>query len=253
MRQLVVLFVLAACSGVAYPQQIDGSYADISVPGNWSPAQQFSPGNAGTEIFYDAATGALLLIRQQAGLQKVADIAKFFSGVSGDNREASTAMSEGAFPLPAPYTERAAKEIGKGTKPPKMWDLKESEGNALWFYISQLFDEYRVKDMGGASQISEQFQPVRVTKAEQAGVPGGAVLLFEVETQKPVNDAVLKRFHMPASFKDQKLRYGWVQFAPGGIAAGQGVLSVGYAVAASSPLTIDEVAKQVAAAKIKQL
>jgi hypothetical protein len=257
MRQLglpsLLILTIAVCAGVAHSQQIDSSFADLSVPGNWSLAKQFSPGNAGTDVFYDTATGSLLLIRQQAGLRKVADIAKFFSGPSAGNRDAASAMSEGTFVLPVPYTERAAKELGKGSKPPKMWDLKDGDGNALWFYVSQLFEDYRVKDVGGASQVSEQFQPVRVVKAEQAAVPGGAVLLFEVETEKPANDAALKRFHMPAAFKDQKLRYGWVQFAPGGIAAGQGVLSVGYAVASNSPLTIEEVAKQVAAAKIKQL
>jgi hypothetical protein len=251
--QALLIVAIAAFVGAAHSQQIDSSFADMSVPGNWSPAKQFSPGNAGTDIYFDSATGALLLIRQQAGLQKVGDIAKFFSGTSGGNRDAASTMSEGTFVLPVPFTERAAKELGKGSKPPKMWDLKDGDGNALWFYVSQLFEDYRVKDVGGASQVSEQFQPVRVVKAEQAAVPGGAVLLFEVETEKPANDAALKRFHMPPAFKDQKLRYGWVQFAPGGIAAGQGVLSVGYAVGANSPLTIDDVAKQVAAAKIKQL
>ena len=58
---------------------------------------------------------------------------------------------------------------------------------------------------------------------------------------------------MPANFKDQRIRYGWVQFAPGGIASGQGVLSLGFAVPASSDLNIDEVAKQVSSAKIKTL
>jgi hypothetical protein len=79
------------------------------------------------------------------------------------------------------------------------------------------------------------------------------LLVFEVETEKPGSDQALKRFHMPTGLKDQKIRYGWVQFAPGGIASGQGVLSVAYAVPANSPLTIEEVAKQVAAAKIKPL
>ena len=58
---------------------------------------------------------------------------------------------------------------------------------------------------------------------------------------------------MPATLKDQRIRYGWVQFAPGGIASGQGVLSVGFAVPANSSLSIDEVVKQVSAAKIKTL
>ena len=90
-----------------------------------------------------------------------------------------------------------------------------------------------------------------MNQAEQRPVTGGDVLLFEVETEKPAGEPALKRFRMPAGFKDQKLRYGWVQFAPGGIASAQGVLSVAYAVAANSGLTIDEVAKQVSEAKLK--
>jgi len=134
-----------------------------------------------------------------------------------------------------------------------MWDLKDGDGNPVWFYAAQLFDEYRMRDVGGSSEISEQFMPVRVTKAEQRTMPGGDVLLFEVETDKPAGDAALKRFHLPANFKDQHIRYGWVQFAPGGIASGQGVLSVAFAEAANSSLTIDEVARQVSTAKMKQL
>jgi hypothetical protein len=47
-----------------------------------------------------------------------------------------------------------------------------------------------------------------VTTAEQRAVKGGDVLLFEVETDEPATDAVLKRFHMPPTYKDQHVRYG---------------------------------------------
>jgi hypothetical protein len=90
-----------------------------------------------------------------------------------------------------------------------------------------------------------------VNQAEQRPVTGGDVLVFEVETERPAGEPALKRFRMPAGLKDQKIRYGWVQFAPGGIASGQGVLSVAYAVGANSSLTIDEVTQQVSTAKIK--
>jgi hypothetical protein len=162
-------------------------------------------------------------------------------------------MSAAEFQLPISYTERAAKELAKGFKPPKLWEMKEGDGNPVWFYVSQLFDDYRMKELGGSSEVHEEFLPVRVSKAEQRAVAGGDVLLFEVETDRPPSDAALKRFHMPAGFKDQRLRYGWVQFAPGGIASGQGVLSTAFATPANSNLTIDDVARQVAAAKIKPL
>ncbi len=167
------------------------------------------------------------MIRQQAGLQKVGDIAKYFADSRDSAKEAAGVMSVAAFPLPLAYTEKASRDLVKGVKPPKVWDLKEGDGNPLWFYASQLFDDYRMRDVGGSSEVTEQFATVRVTKAEQRTVTGGDVLLFEVETDKPSNEAALKRFRMPASLKDQRIRYGWIQFAPGGIASGQGVLSLG--------------------------
>lgn len=252
LRALLIVF-LAALSGAAYSQQIDGTYADLTIPGNWQSARQFAAGNFGSDIYYDANTGAILSISQQAGLKKVAEIAKYFGANGGSNQQAAGVMSSSQFPIPGAYVERASRDLAKGSKPPKLWDLKDGDGNPVWFYAAQLFDEYRVHDVAGSSEISEQFALVRVTKAEQRAVPGGDVLLFEVETDRPANDATLKRFHMPANFKDQHVRYGWVQFAPGGIASGQGVLSVAFGVAANSSLSIDEVARQVSAAKIKQL
>lgn len=248
---LPLLFVTLIA--VVQSQQIQSTYADLTMPGSWQAANQHAAAQFGSDIFYDQSTGALLTIRQQAGLQRVGDIAKYFGDSKNSAKDAAGVMSEAAFPLPLVYTEKASRDLVKGTKPPKMWDLKEGEGNPVWFYASQLFDDYRMRNVGGSSEVSEQFMAVRVTKAEQRAVAGGDVLLFEVETDKPANDAALKRFHMPAGLKDQRVRYGWVQFAPGGIASGAGVLSVEFAVPANSNLSIDEVAKQTSAAKIKTL
>ena len=251
-RALSVL-LLAGVTGIGQSQEIQGTFADLTVPGKWQEAKQYASGQVGSDLYYDSASGALLVIGQQAGLQKVGDIAKYFGEAKGNAKDAAALMSAAAFPLPRLYTERASKDLVKGVKPPRVWDLKEGDGNPVWFYASQLFDDYRMRDVGGSSEVTEQFATVRVTKAEQRTMTGGDVLLFEVETDKPSNDAALKRFRMPANFKDQRIRYGWVQFAPGGIASGQGVLSLGFAVPANSDLSIDEVAKQVSAAKIKTL
>jgi len=78
-----------------------------------------------------------------------------------------------------------------------MWDMKEGAGNLLWFYASQSFDDYHTRDVGGSSEVREDYLPVRVNKAEQRAVTGGDVLLCEVETDKPANDPALKRFRMP--------------------------------------------------------
>jgi hypothetical protein len=256
MRRLSVgaLLILFSSTLVSFgqSQNIQSGYADMTVPGNWQSAKQFAAGNAAEDLYYDAGSGSLLLISQQSGLLKVGDIAKFFSAKTS-SRDAAALLSDTEFRLPLTYTDRASKDIAKGSKPPRIWDLKEGEGNPAWFYASQLFDEYHVHDVGGSSEISVLFDPVTVLTAEQRSVPGGDVLMFEVETNKPAVEAALKRFQMPATLKDQRIRYGWVQFSPGGIASGNTVLSVAFAVPANSNLTIEELAKQVSVAKIKPL
>lgn len=244
---LLALFAAASC------QDINSTYADLSIPGKWQDARQFASGNFGSEVFYDSSAGSVLLVAQRSGLQKVGEIAKFFTPPAAPSKEAAALMSSAEFQLPVAYTDRASRDIAKGEKPPKLWDLKEGDGNPVWFYASQLFEEYRVHNVGGSSEITEQYFPVRVVKAEQRTVSTGDLLLFAVETDKPANDSALKRFKLPASLKDQRIRFCWVQFAPGGIASGSGVLSVGYATSAASGLDIDELAKQVSAAKIKPL
>jgi hypothetical protein len=252
-RRALSVLLLAGFTGLVASQEIQGTFADLTVPGKWQEAKQYASGQVGSDIYYDSASGAMLVIGQQAGLQKVGDIAKYFGEAKGSTKDAAALMSAAAFPLPRVYTEKASKDLVKGVKPPRVWDLKEGDGNPLWFYASQLFDDYRMRDVGGSSEVTEQFVAVRVTKAEQRTLTGGDVLLFEIETDKPSNDAALKRFRMPAGFKDQRIRYGWVQFAPGGISSGQGVLSLGFAVPVNSDLSIDEVAKRVSTAKIKTL
>ena len=249
----LLVFALGALAGSGQTQQIQSTYGDLALPGNWQEAKQFAAAHFGSDIYFDPGTGALVQISQQAGMQKVGEIAKFFGGAQGTSTTAAEVMSEEEFPLPLAYTEKAAKDLAKGSKPPKMWDMKEGEGNPLWFYASQLFDDYHIRDVGGSSEVREDYQSVRVNKAEQRPVAGGDVLVFEIETDKPANEPALKRFRMPPALKEQRIRYGWVQFAPGGIASGQGVLSVGFATAGSSKLSVDDVVKQMPAAKIKPM
>ena len=249
----LVILLLAGHAVTCRSQEIQSTYADLTIPGQWQSGRQFAAAQSGSDVYYDAGTGAVLQISQQAGMRKVGELAKFFSPTNGASKDAAGLMSAAAFPVPFVYTEKASKDLAKGNKPPRVWELKEGDGNPLWFYASQLFDAYHVHDSGGSSEVSEEFLPVRVTRAEQRSIVGGDALLFEVVSEKPAADVALKRFHMPPAFKDQRVRYGWVQFAPGGIASGQGVLSVAFATADGSSLTIEEVLKQVAAAKLKPL
>jgi hypothetical protein len=248
----LAIWVVTSHAVTSCSQQIQSTFADLTIPGQWQPDKQFVP-QSGFDLYYDAGTGAVLQIGQQAGLQKVGEIAKFFNATNATSKDAAGLMSVAAFPIPFVYTEKASRDMAKGTKPPRIWEVKDGDGNPMWFYASQLFDAYQMHDSGGSSEVKEEFLPVRVIVAEQKSVVGGDALLFEVESDKPATEAVLKHFRMPASFKDQRVRYGWVQFAPGGIASGQGVLSVTFATPANSSLNIEEVLKQTSAAKIKPL
>jgi len=252
-RRIALLSLIVSLAVLGHSQQINSSYAAFSIPGDWQTAKQYATSQVGADVFYDHKTGAVVLVSQQPGLRKVGEIATFFTAKGNASKQAAQLIAGAQFPLPTEYTLRASKDLVKGAKPPKIWDLKEGEGNPGWFYASQLFDDYRVHEVGGSSEVTEEFLPVKVIKAEQRSLQGGDVLLIEVETEKPANDAALKRFHMPTEFRDQRIRYGWVQFAPGGIGAGQGVLSVAFAAGANSNLTVDDVVKQVSSTKINLL
>lgn len=134
-----------------------------------------------------------------------------------------------------------------------MWDMKEGDGNPTWFYTSQLFGQYSIKAIHGGSEVAEEYLPVSVVRAEHKSVPGGEALVLELETDRPANDQALKRFHMPAGMKDQRVRFSWIQYSPGGIASGQGVLSVVAATAANSGLTSEELLTQISSAKLKPM
>ena len=125
-------------AGGGYTQQIQSTYADLALPGNWQAAKQFGATHFGSDIYYDPDTGALLQISQQAGMQRVGKIAKFFGAAQGPVGKGRTDVGGGISSLPIVYTEKAAKELGKGSKPPRVWELKEGEGNPLWFYASQI-------------------------------------------------------------------------------------------------------------------
>ena len=249
-----LLFILLAAASLGCSQTIRSSYVDLTVPGQWKAAN-FGDSPYGLEAFYDAATGSIVEISALPNMQRVADISKLFSqvGTSG-NTAASEILSAAAFPLPRAYTQRVSLDLGKGSKPPRMWELKDGDGNPMWFYASQLFADYREHDVGlTSSEVVEQYYPAKVVLAGDRATSGGDALVLEAETEHTPVEAALKRFKMPPALKDQKLRYGWVQFAPGGIAAAQGVLSVSFAVPANSPLTADMLLQQLATAKFKPM
>jgi hypothetical protein len=126
---------------------------------------------------------------------------------------------------------------------PKMWEVKDP-GNAEWFYVSQLFAGYHVTGSGNASEIREEYLPMRVICAEHRAAGRGDALLFEAETERPASEVAIRRFKLPAGIKDQRLRYGWIQFSPGGIASSESVISLGFATPVNSGFDVNTVLAQ---------
>lgn len=249
-----LLLAVVSSASLAAGQGISSTYLDLPVQGKWQPADKFSSSQFGSELYYESVSGSVVQIRALAGMQKVAEITRFFRQTSGPATvDAAQVFSSATFSLPRVFSERASQDLAKGSKPPRLWELKDGEGNPVWFYASQLFSDFRVRQTAGSFEIDEQYSPARVVRAEHRTVRGGDALLLEAETERPASDAALKRFKMPVSLKDQKIRFGWVQFAPGGVGAGQGVLSVAFAAPANSPLTSDDLLQQIASAQLKPM
>ncbi len=232
-------------------QGIRSDYLDLPLPGQWQVVT--GDGATGVQTYYDAQSGSLLQIGALAGMQKVAEISKYFQHPDQAGTAVSQLLANMAFPLPDAYSHRVSKDLVNGTTPPRMWEVKDGEGSATWFYTSQLFGQYNIRNVNGASEVQEEYMPARVLKAEHESVKGGDALVLELETEHPATEQALKRFHMPAGFKDQRIRFSWIQYAPGGVAAGQGVLSVVAATAANSDLTSTELLTQISSAKLKPM
>lgn len=236
---------------LAFPQ-IKSSYLDLPLSGQWQANEAYAPDGLNAEAYYDSVSGTLVSIRALASVEKMNEISKYFQkSDSAPSAGASQLLSTSEFPLPRPYVEEAARQIANGQKPARLWDVKTGEGNPMWFYSSQLFDGYKTHMAGSASEVTEVYSPARIVRADHQTVPGGEAILLEIETEHGAPDAALKRFHMPAAMKDQKIRYAWVQFMPGGAGSQQGVLSVAMATPANSGLTADELLKEITSAKLK--
>jgi hypothetical protein len=240
----VLLWMLAAQP--VFSQGVQSTIVNLSLNGNWRPAPEVEKDGIapGAQVFYDQNTGTILQMRNDYQIRAVNEIAQQFksAGQAGYAPDGAKILMMSMFPLPSRYLQSISGNLHEG-RVPKLWDVKDP-GNPQWFYVSQLFGGYRVSGSGNASEIREEYLPVRVLRAEHKSAGRGDALLFEAETERPAPEVAIRRFKLPAAIKDQRLRYGWIQFSPGGMASGESIISVGFATPVNSGIDVNTVLEQ---------
>lgn len=230
-----------------FAQGIQSSILNLSLNGKWREAVEVERDGIapGAQVFYDESTGTVLQMRNDFQIRAVTEISQQFTsaGQAGTTPEAAKILMLTMFPLPSKYSQSIAGAIGEGHVP-RMWEVKDP-GNAQWFYVSQLFGGYHVKGGNQSSEVSEEYVPLRATRAEHKTVGNGDALIFEAETDKAAPEVAIKRFKLPATLKDQRLRYGWIQFSPGGIASSESIISLAFATPVNSGIDVNAVLDQV--------
>ncbi len=248
LRVAIFLFCLSCLAGA---QGIQTPIINLPLAGAWQPCLdvQNEWRQPNQYVFCDTASGALVQIRAQYELRSVQQISQFFATAgqqSAGDIEASKLLVSSVFPIPSKYITAISPVLHNGGKPPHLWEVKEP-GNRGWFYLAQLFGGFRVTGGSTSSQAMEEYYPIRVTRAEHKSVTLGEALLFEAETEKPPLEAVAKKYKFPAESVAQRVRYGWIQYAPGGVGSGNGVVSVVFAAPVNSGLDVTSVLQQVIA------
>ena len=226
-----------------FSQGIQSSIINLPLSGNWRQAPEIEKeGSApGVQVFYDQNTGAMIEIRNDFQIRGVTEISQQFrgAGTAAPTPEGAKILMMSMFPLPSKYLREVSPAIGGGHVP-KLWEVKDP-GNAQWFYTSQLFAGYRVTGSGNASEIREEYIPLKVTMAENRSAGRGDALLFEALTERPAPEAAIRRFKLPPTMKDQNLRYGWIQFSPGGLTSSESIISIGFATPVNSKIDVNSV------------
>jgi hypothetical protein len=241
----LLLVLLFFATQPVFSQGIQSTIVNLPISGNWRQAVDIEKDSAlGVQVFFDQNTGTILQLRTDYQIRAVNEISQQFrtAGLSGATPEGSKILMSSMFPLPPKYVHAVAGSINEGHAP-KLWETKEP-GNVQWFYISQLFAGYRLTGSGNAIEIHEEYVPLHVTRAENKSAGRGDALLFEAQTERPAPEAAIRRFKLPPAFKDQCLRYGWIQFSPAGIAGGESIISVAFATPVNSGIDANTVLDQ---------
>jgi hypothetical protein len=246
MKKAASVFVwvlLCVASLPAFSQSIQSNILSLSLTGEWRPAPEIEKDNAapGVQFFVDQKTGTLVQMRNDYEIRAVTEISQQFQTAGGSTAtaEGSRILMKSMFSLPSKYLQSVSSDIHSG-RVAKLWEVRDP-GNAQWFYISQLFGGYRVTGGSNSSEVQEQYIPLRVTRAEHKSAGHGDALVFEAETEKVPPEFVIKHFKLPTSLKDQKLRYGWIQYSPGGMSSSEPIISLAFATPLNSGLDVNTV------------
>jgi hypothetical protein len=233
--------VLCLATLPSFAQGIQSSILSLQLTGDWKQAAEIEKDTAapGVQFFLDQKTGTLVQMRNDYEIRAVTEISQQFQSAGGSaaTPEGSRILMKSMFSLPSKYMQSIASDI-HGGRVAKLWEVRDP-GNAEWFYISQLFGGYRVTGAGNSSEVQEQYIPLRVTRAEHKSAGRGDALLFEAETEKVAPEFVIKHFKLPPTLKDQKLRYGWIQFSPGGLNSSEAIISLAFATPVNSGFDVN--------------
>lgn len=244
---VIAIVILLLAAPFVFSQGIQSTIVNLPLSGNWKQAADIEKECVapGVQVFYDQNTGTVLQIRNDYQIRAVNEIAQQFkiAGQSSFSPDGARILMMSMFPLPSKYLQSISGNMHEGHVP-KLWETKDA-GNAQWFYVSQLFGGYRLSGGGKSSEVQEQFMPMRVTLAENKSAGRGDALLFEAETDKPAPEVAIRRFKLPIAMKDQKLRYGWIQFSPGGLTSSESIISLAFATPLNSGIDVKTVLDQI--------
>lgn len=261
---LAVSALVAVFAPGLLPQGVKTPVVELPLPGEWSERPNWVAGRDLPQIFafYEGTTGTVLYIQKSNSpwkAEELEDLIRQFKETEPELTEHpgfARFLASSFFLFPVDYLKQVSGEVdapivmgqaarllayrspnqrvNRHDKTPLMWDVKKVKGDAQWFYVSQLTPDFIVKKSGDASAVEEEYAPTKLTLAERRRTNVGETLLFELETVDFPPEKAIERFQMPPTLRGQRIRYGWVAYAPEGFSTTEPVLNFVFATAASS-------------------
>jgi len=245
-------------------QGVKTPVVELPLPGEWSEQRNWVAGRDPRQnfAFYDGTKGTVLYIQKKNSPLKAEELEQLIQQLKKTEPELTEHpgfarfLASSYFLFPEDYLKQVSgdvdattligqaarllayrspnQEVNRHEKTPRMWDVEKVKGDAQWFYVSQLTPGFIVKKWGDAPAVEEEYAPTKLTLAERRRTNAGEILLFELETVDSPPDKAIERFQMPPALRGQRIRYGWVVYAPQGFPTTEPVLNLVFATAANS-------------------